>query len=130
MFGLAAVGGELQILRMGMNGAAILAKPISLTEFTRGARRWVGRSETPYRPRVSGSAGRILREEIIMRNWRRTVKAMLMALGSGVFVLTGCDPTVRDTVLGGVEGAASSLSTTFIQAFFESLAKDPNSSTL
>lgn len=65
-----------------------------------------------------------------MRSWKRTIKALILAASGGMFVLTGCDPTVRDTVLGGVEGAASSLSTTFIQAFFESLAKDPNSSTL
>lgn len=65
-----------------------------------------------------------------MRNWKRTIKALILAASGGLFVLAGCDPTVRDTVLGGVEGASAALSTTFIQAFFESLAKDPNSSTL
>jgi hypothetical protein len=41
--------------------------------------------------------------------------------GGGLLVLSGCDPTVRDTVLSGVEGATTTLITTFIQAFFESV---------
>ena len=41
--------------------------------------------------------------------------------GGGLLVLSGCDPTVRDTVLGGVENATTTLLTTFISAFFESV---------
>jgi hypothetical protein len=41
-----------------------------------------------------------------------------------VFVLAGCDPTVRDTVLAGVQQAATGLFTSFIAAFFESLAAE------
>jgi len=47
-----------------------------------------------------------------------------MASGGGWFLLEGCDPTVRDTVLGGVGTAATSLSSTFIQAFIQSLQAD------
>lgn len=49
---------------------------------------------------------------------------MSVASGGGLFVLEGCDPTVRDTVLGGVGTAATSLSGTFIQAFIQSLQAD------
>jgi hypothetical protein len=41
--------------------------------------------------------------------------------GGGLFVLGGCDPTVRDTVLAGVESATTTLVTTFITAFFQSV---------
>jgi len=41
--------------------------------------------------------------------------------GGSLFVLGGCDPNVRETVLAGVEGATTTLITTFIQAFFESV---------
>lgn len=39
----------------------------------------------------------------------------------GVVALGGCDPDVRDTVLGGVETASTSLLATFVTAFFETL---------
>lgn len=45
----------------------------------------------------------------------------LSMISGGVFVMTGCDPSVRDSVLNGVGSAATSLATTFIQAFFQSL---------
>jgi hypothetical protein len=41
--------------------------------------------------------------------------------GGGLLVLGGCDPTVRDTVLSGVESATTTLMTTFITAFFETV---------
>ncbi len=41
--------------------------------------------------------------------------------GGGLFVLGGCDPNVRDTVLAGVEGATTTLTTTFINAFFQTV---------
>lgn len=46
---------------------------------------------------------------------------LLTAAAGGLFVLGGCDPNVRDTVLGGVEGATQTIVTTFISAFFESV---------
>ncbi len=55
-----------------------------------------------------------------MRAWFAK-KSLLAATGS-LFVLSGCDPTVRDTVLSGVQSSATVLTTTFLQAFFESLA--------
>jgi hypothetical protein len=59
------------------------------------------------------------------KNMRRLVNrarkwTLSVALGSGM-ALGGCDPTVRDTVLTGVEGASTTLITTLIQAFFETL---------
>ncbi len=48
---------------------------------------------------------------------------LVLALGS-VFALDGCDPTIKATVLSGVEDAATGLATTFIQAFFQKLAED------
>lgn len=53
---------------------------------------------------------------------------LLLAAGGSVFVLSGCDPNVRDVVLGGVEQSSSALMQTLIQAFFQSLS-DPNAAT-
>jgi hypothetical protein len=59
------------------------------------------------------------------RLWLLTV-----ATAGGLFVLQGCDPTVRDTVLTGVGTAATSLTSTFIQAFIQSLqAQDEQTAT-
>lgn len=44
--------------------------------------------------------------------------------GGGTFVLSGCDPNVRESVLSGVGDAATSLASTFIGAFFEGLLND------
>ncbi|MDX2198139.1 MAG: hypothetical protein SF069_04110 [Phycisphaerae bacterium] len=54
-----------------------------------------------------------------MRSW-----IMLASMGGTTLVLDTCNPAVRDTVLGGVEAASTSLTTTLIQAFFEGLAED------
>jgi hypothetical protein len=57
---------------------------------------------------------------------------MLSAVSGGTLLaLSGCDPTVRDTVLGGVETASTTLLSTFIRAFFESVISrsDDNSVT-
>ena len=57
-----------------------------------------------------------------MRSKLRRGLVWLAALSMGTpFILTGCDPQVRDTVLGGVQGASQTLLSTFVQAFFESL---------
>ena len=55
---------------------------------------------------------------------RSYVWLLTVAGGGGLFVLEGCDPAVRDTVLGGVGTAATSLAGTFIQAFIESLTAE------
>ena len=54
--------------------------------------------------------------------WIRSRLWLLAAVsGGGLFVMEGCDPTVRDQVLGGVGTAATGLATTFINAFFQGL---------
>ena len=53
----------------------------------------------------------------------------LLVSGGGLFLLEGCDPGVRDTVLGGVGTAATSLSSTFIQAFIQSLQATDDTTT-
>ena len=53
------------------------------------------------------------------RNW--VVRCLLISLGSSVFVLSGCDPQIQATVLSGLNTASTSLSTTFINAFFQKL---------
>jgi len=55
------------------------------------------------------------------RMFFRARKWALLTAAGGVFVLSGCDTTVRDTVLSGVESASTVLTTTFLQAFFQSL---------
>lgn len=45
--------------------------------------------------------------------------------GGSLLALDACDATVRDTVLSGIGSAATGLATTFIQAFIESLASEP-----
>jgi hypothetical protein len=66
-----------------------------------------------------------------MRGLRRRSLSWLLAMaaGGGALVLGGCDPAVRDTVLGGVGSAATSLAGTFIQAFFQSLTTDTTDNT-
>ena len=68
-----------------------------------------------------------------MKKFLRRGRIWLVAasLGGTPLVLEGCDANVRDTVLTGVEGASTTLFTTFIQAFFQSLTEeeDPNSVT-
>lgn len=61
-------------------------------------------------------------------NRRRLWKVSLVTAGS-LFVLEGCDTSVRDTVLTGVGSAASSLASTFISAFIQSLQADETDAT-
>lgn len=57
-----------------------------------------------------------------MRTWLLRGRIWLLTgVSGGLFVLSGCDPTVRDTVLTGVESATTTLVTTFVTAFFESV---------
>ena len=46
---------------------------------------------------------------------------LTLAGGGGLLALDGCEPAVRDTVLGGVGTAATGLASTFIEAFIQSL---------
>ncbi len=66
-----------------------------------------------------------------MRNFltRWQVKLTMWATGGSILVLEGCEPNVRDTVLAGVESAAGALATTFITAFFQTLAEPEETAT-
>ncbi len=60
-----------------------------------------------------------------MRTWLKRGQVWLVtAAAGGVFVLEGCDATVRSDVLSGVGSAATGLATTFINAFFQGLIND------
>ncbi len=60
-----------------------------------------------------------------MTPWSRFVRwTTAVAVGGSAFQLSGCDPTVRDTVLNGLEATTSSLTSTLISAFFISLQDD------
>ena len=50
--------------------------------------------------------------------------AVALLIGGSAFQLTGCDPTVRATLLSGLETTTSTLAQTFITAFFVSLQDD------
>ena len=54
--------------------------------------------------------------------------AMTLAVGGSAFQLSGCDPTVRSTLLSGLQSTTNSLSTALISAFFLSLEDDDGGS--
>ena len=57
--------------------------------------------------------------------YKRFVRFTLaVALGGAPLVASGCDPTVKATVLAGLETTSSSLANTLISAYFISLADD------
>lgn len=58
----------------------------------------------------------------LTRRMMRAAAAMLV--GGAAFQLGGCDPVVRDTILTGLETSTSTLTQTFVTAFFASLAND------
>jgi len=66
------------------------------------------------------------------RGWRakllRTVATL--AVGGSVFQLSGCDPNVRTTLLGGLQTTSQTLATSLISAFFLSIAPDNADGTL
>ncbi len=63
--------------------------------------------------------------------WGRFSRAVMsIAVGGSAFQLSGCDPTVRDTVLTGLQSTTQSLSSTLISAFFISLQDDTGGSGL
>lgn len=55
---------------------------------------------------------------------RRKHKLLLLIVtGSSILAVTGCDPAVQTTVLGGLQSASTGLITTFVQAFFQRLER-------
>ncbi len=58
----------------------------------------------------------------------RMVRAMMaIAIGGSAFQLSGCDPAVRTTLLGGLETTTTTLSNALISAFFLGLNNDSGS---
>lgn len=59
---------------------------------------------------------------------KRTIRSRLtrlaLAAAMTLTVMSGCDPAARDTVLQGVNDAATGLGTSFINAYFETLQED------
>ena len=51
------------------------------------------------------------------------------ALGGTVFQLGSCDPTVRSTLLAGLEATTAHLTSTLVSAFFVRLQDDDSDST-
>jgi len=52
---------------------------------------------------------------------------MAIAVGGSAFQLSGCDPAVRSTLLGGLETTTTTLTNALITAFFISLENDSSS---
>ncbi len=61
---------------------------------------------------------------------RFTRAAMALAIGGSAFQLSGCDPSVRDTLLTGLESTTQTLSSAVISAFFLSLQDGDSGSSL
>lgn len=59
-----------------------------------------------------------------MRAFQRAWTRVALGAGGTLLALDSCDQNVRDTVLTGVEGAATTIVTTFVQAFFESIVNN------
>jgi hypothetical protein len=51
-------------------------------------------------------------------NRRLQILPLLSSVGGSVFALQGCDPTVRSTMLEGVQSAATTLATALILSWF------------
>ncbi|GJM23668.1 MAG: hypothetical protein DHS20C16_00830 [Phycisphaerae bacterium] len=58
---------------------------------------------------------------------RKAIAALLV--GGSVLQLGSCDPTVRSTLLTGLEATASTLTQTFITAYFTGLQEDVDGGT-
>lgn len=58
---------------------------------------------------------------------RLTRALMAIAVGGSAFQLSGCDPAVRSTLLGGLETTTTTLTNALITAFFISLENDSSS---
>jgi hypothetical protein len=55
--------------------------------------------------------------------------ASVFVVGGSVFQLGSCDPTVRSTLLTGLEATTGALTDTIVSAFFISLQDDEQQST-
>ncbi len=55
---------------------------------------------------------------------RMTRALMAIAVGGSAFQMSGCDPAVRSTLLGGLEATTTTLTNALITAFFLSLDDD------
>jgi hypothetical protein len=58
------------------------------------------------------------------RRQRMLRATMALLMGGSALQLSSCDPTVRATLLTGLETTTATLAQTFIAAFFVSLAED------
>lgn len=63
------------------------------------------------------------------RGFRARVTRVLMAMtiGGCTFQLSGCDPEVRTTLLGGLESTTQGLASSLVSAFFLTLGNDGSS---
>ena len=58
----------------------------------------------------------------------RVIRAMMaIAIGGSAFQAGGCDATVRNTLLAGLQSTTTTLTTALIQAFFLTLQDDTTS---
>ncbi|MFQ5494784.1 MAG: hypothetical protein ACE5EX_05330, partial [Phycisphaerae bacterium] len=55
--------------------------------------------------------------------------AMALAIGGSAFQLSSCDPTVRATLLGGLESTTQGLASSLISAFFIGLGSGNDGTT-
>lgn len=51
-------------------------------------------------------------------------KWMAVAFVGGAFALSGCQPEIRDTLLSGLQDAATGLASTFLDALFIRIRSD------
>ena len=63
---------------------------------------------------------------MVKRSVRQRVQRAMLAvlIGGSTLILGDCDPTVRQTLLTGLEATTSTLAQTFITAYFISLQED------
>lgn len=69
---------------------------------------------------------------MVRRNQRRRFSRALAALlmGGSLLQLSSCDPTVRSTILTGLEATSSTLVQTFVTAFFTGLQNNDTGTAL
>jgi len=68
-----------------------------------------------------------MRNRSFGKRFMRTM--MALAVGGSAFQLSGCDPSVRSSLLNGLSSTTTSLADTLIAAFFVSLQNDGTSTT-
>jgi hypothetical protein len=66
-----------------------------------------------------------------MATWIRRSRRLILVLSGGVvFALSGCSTDARDTLLGGLNGAANTLSQGLVDAYFLTLQEDEPTASL